>query len=128
MEKIRNAINSANQQFMNAFSRGDAAAIAALYTEDAKLLPPDNQMMSGTEAIKAFWEGAMSMGIKEVMLDTIDVEARDDLAYEVGKATLTIQPSGAQSMTVTAKYLVVWKNQAGDWKLHVDIWNANASA
>ena len=71
-------------------------------------------MMSGTEDINAFWQSLMSLGVKEVGLDTMDVEGREDLAYEVGVATLTIQPPGAQSMNVTAKYLVVWQNQGGN--------------
>lgn len=128
MENIRDAITSANRNFMDAFKRGDAAGVAELYTRDAKLLPPDNQMMSGTEAIQSFWQGAMRMGIKEAKLETVEVEARNDLAYEIGRYTLTIQPEGGESMAVLGKYVVVWKNDGGSWKLHVDIWNANASA
>jgi uncharacterized protein (TIGR02246 family) len=128
VENIRNAIISANQTFMDAFRRGDAAGVAALYTEDAKLLPPDNQMMNGPEAIQSFWQGAMSMGIKEARLETLEVESRVDLAYEIGRYELVIQRQGGESITGIGKYVVVWKNQDGAWKLHVDIWNANASA
>ena len=36
-----------------------------------------------------------------------------------------VQPSeAAESTTMTGKYVVVWKNQDGDWKLHVEIRNA----
>jgi uncharacterized protein (TIGR02246 family) len=128
MGNVRNAIVSANQRFMDAFRRGDAAGVAALYTEDAKLLPPDNQMMIGPLAIQSFWQGAMSMGIKEAKLETLEVESRDDLAYEIGRYELMIQPQGGESITGIGKYVVVWKNQDGAWKLHVDIWNANSSA
>ena len=40
MVQIRQAIEAANGRFGEAVRRGDGAAIAALYTEDAKLLPP----------------------------------------------------------------------------------------
>ena len=125
MENVREAITSANQNFMNAFKRGDAAAIAALYTDDAKLLPPDIQMMSGREAIQSFWQGAMDMGIKEAKLESVGVEAQGDLAYEIGRFALTVQPKGGEGTTLTGKYVVVWKNQGGAWRLHVDIWNTN---
>ena len=128
MENIHNAIRSANQNFMDAFKRGDAAGVAALYTRGATLLPPDQPMMNGTDAIQTFWQGAMNMGIKEAKLETLEVEARDDLAYEVGGYELTMQSQGGEGTKATGKYVVVWKNQDGRWRLHVDIWNSNPSA
>ena len=127
MENVRSLIQSANQKFMDAFSRADAAAIAALYTDNPKLLPPGFPMMTGKEAVQSFWQGAMDMGIKEAILQTIEVESQGDLASEVGRFTLTMQPSGSESTTMTGKYVVVWKNQDGAWKLHIDIWNTDAS-
>ena len=127
MEKVREAITSANRNFMDAFRRGDAAGIAELYTSEAKLLPPDSQMMSGREAIQSFWQGAMDMGIKEAELETVEVEAEGNLACEIGRFSLTVQPEGGEGTTLTGKYVVVWKNQGGTWKLHADIWNTNGS-
>jgi uncharacterized protein (TIGR02246 family) len=125
MENVRNSIASANQNFMDAFSRADAAGLAALYTEDTKLLPPGSSMMTGREAVQSFWQGAMEMGIKEAKLDTIDVESDGSLAYEIGRFALTVQPQGGESALMTGKYVVVWKNLDGSWKLHVDIWNTD---
>ena len=34
---------------------------------------------------------------------------------------------GAAATTDVGKYVVVWKNDAGTWKLHIDIWNTNAA-
>jgi ketosteroid isomerase-like protein len=43
----RTEVDAANRRFMEAFERGDAASVAALYTEDAVVLPPDGPMISG---------------------------------------------------------------------------------
>ncbi len=51
-----------------------------------------------------------------------------NLAVEVGQYTLTIQPEGAPVITDVGKYVVVWKNDEGTWKLHIDIFNTNAHA
>jgi uncharacterized protein (TIGR02246 family) len=128
MENVREIITSANEKFMDAFKRGDAAGIAALYTDNAKLLPPDNQMVSGREAIESFWQGAMNMGIKEARLETVEVEAQGNLAYEIGRFALSVQRQGGDGTTLTGKYVVVWKSLGGSWRLHVDIWNTNGSA
>ncbi len=126
MSAISEAIQSANHNFMSAFKRGDAAGVAACYTADARLLPPGTPPMSGTADIAAFWQGAMNLGIKEAKLETKEIEERGDLAVEIGQYTLTIQ---AESGIVTdvGKYIVTWKNEAGAWKLHFDIWNSNAA-
>ncbi len=130
MEEIRETIEKTNLKFAEAFKRGDVAAVAALYTSDARLLPPDTPMMTGTAAIKAFWQGAMNLGIKEATLETIEVESSDgsDLATEIGKFTLGIETPGGERIAQTGKYMVLWKRDAGIWKLQADIWNTNAPA
>lgn len=124
--KIRTAIETANKKFLAAFNRGDAAGVAACYTADARLLPPELEMMKGRQAIQSFWQGAMDSGVKKAELETVEVEAREDMAYEIGKYTLTIQPPEGEAITARGKYLVVWKHQAGTWKLDFDIWNSTA--
>jgi uncharacterized protein (TIGR02246 family) len=127
MEDVRSLIASVNQKFMDAFSRLDAAGVAALYTEDTKLLPPGFPMMTGKEAVKSFWQGAMNSGVTEAKLETLELESQGNSASEIGRFTLTVQLQGNETTTMTGKYVVVWKNQDGDWKLHIDIWNTDES-
>jgi ketosteroid isomerase-like protein len=103
---IRNDIMTCNKSFMEAFARGDAAGLAALYTAGGQLLPPNSDVVSGRDAIRAFWQGAIDMGLKEARLDTMEAEG-------VGN---------------TGKYVVIWKTEAGGWKLHRDIWNSSRPA
>jgi uncharacterized protein (TIGR02246 family) len=125
VEMVRADIEAANAQFSKAFGRRDAAAIAAFYTEDATVLPPNGQMIKGSTAIQEFWKGVMGMGVRGVRLNTIPVESSGDLAYEIGNATLDIEPEGGKASTDSAKYVVVWKRQADQsWKLAADIWNS----
>ncbi len=121
----RTEILAGNKQFMEAFKRGDAAAVAKLYTAGGQLLPPNSEVVAGRDAIRAFWQGAMDMGLKEAALDTTEVEGTGETAVEVGKYTLRI--AGGQIADV-GKYIVVWKAEAGVWKLHRDIWNTSRPA
>lgn len=50
---IQAQIESANSRFVDAFKRGDATGMAALYTADAQLLPNNSDVVRGTEAIRA---------------------------------------------------------------------------
>ena len=125
MQDINDAIATAVRSFSDAFTRQDPVAIAAMYTTDATLLPPDSEMMRGRDAIQNFWQGAMNMGIKEASLETVSVESRDDLAYEVGKFRMSMEVDAA---SMTGKYVVVWKVEGDAWRMHVDIWNGDPQA
>jgi uncharacterized protein (TIGR02246 family) len=122
---IRAAIMVPIAHFTEAFRRGDAAGAAAVYTSDGQVLPPNHEFVTGRQAIQAFWQGAMDMGIKVVTLDTVEVEGLGQTAYEVG--TFTLQ--GAEGQVLDAgKYVVIWKQEAGQWKLHRDIFNSSRPA
>jgi len=121
----RAAIEAANAKFSEAFARGDAKALSAMYTSDAIAFPPDREMIRGNEAIGEFWKATRDSGVQSVALTTVDVGRSGDLAYEVGTVSLAIQAGGKEPTTATAKYVVVWKLQVdGSWKLHRDIWNS----
>jgi len=122
---IREAIAMANEGFMAAFNGGDAAGGAALYTEDGQLLPPNADAMAGQEAIQAFWQGAMDMGIQSAQLEIVEVESHGETAIEVSKYTLC--GAGGQVLD-RGKYVVIWKREGGRWKLHRDIFNSSMPA
>lgn len=123
--KTRDAIVAANEQFMTAFSKNDDAAMAALYTEDAKLMPSNSDFVSGNEAVQAFWKSVFGMGIIKAKLETLEVEGMGDTACEVGKYTLYIE---GEQVADSGKYVVIWKMVNGQWKLHRDIWNTSMPA
>jgi uncharacterized protein (TIGR02246 family) len=125
MEDVKAAVLKGNQQFMAAFARRDAAALAALYARGAQLLPPHSGVITGTEAIRQFWQGAMEMGIRQAKLETVDVEVVGTVAVETGQFTLFLQDGGIAD---AGKYLVVWKSEGGSWKLYRDIWNTSRPA
>lgn len=129
MAQVRQAVEEANARLGEAIRMGDAAAVAALYTEDAKLLPPNSEMIQGREGIEAFWGGGIQMGIKDVVLTTVEVLRMGDMVCEIGQYDLTIQPEGQEAMKDNGKYVVIWKHASdGTWELYVDIWNTSMPA
>lgn len=120
---IRSAIEAANKRFVEAFSKGDTARIAAMYAEGARVLPPNSPMVQGRQRIQELWQSLINTGAK-LMLSTSDVEAQGNGVIEVGTYEL-IFPDNKRD---AGKYVVVWRRQKGDWKLAVDIWNSNLPA
>jgi len=106
-----------------AWNAGNAAGIAAIYADDAMLLPPEGDAVQGKAAIEAFWQGAMDAlpGVT-VTLETRELHNLGDVAVEVGSFTDT----GADGAHVDhGKYLVVWMLKDGKWKMVRDIWNSS---
>jgi len=116
-------IQSLSDQFARAFNVGDAAAVAALYTEDAVILPPGGEAMKGRSAIQAFWKDAAEQ-LGDGKLTTGDVKSLgNEAAREIG--SFTFRTKGAQPQEITGKYVVIWEKVGKDWKLSTDIWNMN---
>ena len=119
---VRSALAAANEAFMTAFSRGDAGAVATLYTESGQMLPPNSDPVTGKTALQGLFQGLMDMGIKGIKLEAVEAEAYGDTAVEVGRYTL----KGEEDQVLDqGKYIVIWKQEAGQWKLHRDIFNSS---
>jgi uncharacterized protein (TIGR02246 family) len=117
----RAAITAANELWMAAFDKGDAAGIAANYTEDTQVMPPNSEIVRGRAAVQSVFQGFIDAGLK-VKLETVEVEGQGDIAFEVGMADV-IGPDG--QMLDKGKYIVIWKMVGSEWKMYRDIWNSN---
>jgi uncharacterized protein (TIGR02246 family) len=124
-EEIKPAIEAQNKAWGAAVAKGDADAIAALYTETAKAYPPNGPAVSGRAAIRELFAGMLASGIRSVTLTATEVTGAGDSAQEVG--TYVIKTPDGQ-VADEGKYIVLWKKEGGGWKLHRDIWNSSAPA
>ena len=114
----RKAIEAAIARYVAASNRGDADALAALYADDAMLLPPDHQPIRGRQAIGDFWRQGTDEGLQ---VTTLKVEVEGDLGYLVGRYNL---PPTDEEPADSGKYVMCLKRQRdGSWKLTADIWN-----
>ena len=100
--EIRAAIQTVNSSLVAALQRGDAAGMAALYTENAQLLPPNSDIMGGRAAIQAFWQAVIGMGVTGGSLESLEVEVCEDGAHEVGRYTME---AGRRSVEAAPRHL-----------------------
>jgi len=125
MSDIHDAIKAADDEFERIFRQGDAAGIAALYTEKGQFLLPNSDFVTGREAIQTTFQALMDSGVKAVKLEALEVEGYGDTATEVGKYVLE---DGSGLVLDKGKFVVIWKQEAGQWKLHRDIINSSMAA
>ena len=116
---VRDAVEAGNRAFVAAMLRGDSRALADSYTEDGQVIAPGAPVARGRVAIAAAWQKSIDSGVKDLTLDTAEVESAGDLAYEMGVVRLVAR----DGKVTQGRYLVVWKREGGQWRLHRDIWN-----
>lgn len=124
-ENVRAAIEANNRRFVAAAAKADPVAIAELYTSNAQAYPPNADIVQGRPAIQALWKSVLDSGIANVTLTTRDVESQGDLAFESGAYEMQLKDGKSVDR---GKYIVVWKRESGQWKIHQDIWNTSMPA
>src|SRR5437763_1624048 len=121
--QAKSSIEKLNAEWMAAFNKGDAKALAAMYTPDAYVLPAGAEMAKGHNAIEKFWGGAVKQ-LGDAKLTTVDVQSLGPgAAREIG--TLNFKTKAQPPEQITGKYVVVWRKMGGQWQLATDIWNMN---
>ncbi len=122
------AIRASEEAFaQNAKTRNDSAN-AALYTESAVFMPPNQPAVTGRAAIRRWLTAFPPMS--DFGLTPIDIDGRGDLAYGRGTYSLTIAASGkVPAMPDHGKYVEIRRKQpGGSWLMAVDIFNSDMPA
>jgi uncharacterized protein (TIGR02246 family) len=108
------AIRQASREFVEAFNKGNAKAIAALWTEDGDLIDESGRRLAGRDAIEKeyaqFFKQNPDTKIR-IVIDSVRLLS-DDAAIEDGRAILDPAPAGAPA---TGKYTAVHVKSASQW-------------
>jgi len=113
-----------SDQWEQALTGGDLDGLVALYTDDARLLPPNAELAQGAAAVREDFGGMIAEGLA-VKLDTIEAKISGDIGYRVGTYALTA-PDG--SLVDRGKYIETWRLEGGEWKISNDTWNSDMPA
>lgn len=123
------AIAEQNRLWIEAVEAGDADFIADLHTEDGRLMAPNAPAAEGREAVRSAWEEILAMPGLSLSFEATEIVVSDDgsMAYDVGTYDLSFEDPEAPGGQVEdeGKYLVVWENVDGEWKVAADMFNSD---
>jgi uncharacterized protein (TIGR02246 family) len=111
-----------NARLIAAFAARDAAAAAAHYTTDGKLMVPYAEAHVGRDAIQACIEEGFQRGVARLGLVTVTIEVLGDTAWEEGLFTVWAADGKALDH---GKYIVIWKAIGSEWLIARDIMSSN---
>ena len=115
------SIKQSNQLFMKSFERGDSTEVSNCFATEAKLMVADMPAVEG-DNIKHFIAMAMNKGIKNFELETIKIWGDSSILAEEGSYKML---GSDDNQLDRGKYIVLWKQEAGNWKMFRDIWTSD---
>ncbi|MEI7965434.1 MAG: DUF4440 domain-containing protein [Chitinophagaceae bacterium] len=122
LDSAKAAVNASNLVYGACFATGDSAKFIGCYTADACINPPNTPRMCGPAAITGFFNAAYKMGIRNIKATSEEVSGCNDMLIEIGKYELL----GDKDVSFDkGKYIVIWKQENGKWKMHKDEWNSD---
>jgi uncharacterized protein (TIGR02246 family) len=124
------AVRAADEQLLAAFQARDAAAAAALYTEDASVMIGNRPVVTGREAIRRMVEQDLQDPNFTISFTGADSVASGDLGYTRGTYTVTFtHPQTRARGSESGSYVTIFRRQPdGSWKVAVDITSPTAAA
>lgn len=123
LDATRQLIARQNTLFTQAHLTGDIALIDSMFAPDAKAYPPGAATVTGIAALHDFTVEYIKAGLTEFREETTDFYGNAEFVVDAGNYVVTYGP---EHVTERGKYLNVWKNVNGTWKIQSNIWNSDA--
>jgi len=120
------AVLAIDQSWLKAYNAYDAKAVAALYAEDAILLPPGAPRQSGRAAILAFFTKDVADSKAAGAVFAINPGSDAGISGDLGWASGTYKVTVKGAVVETGKFLSVSRKKDGKWLYLRDTWNQDA--
>jgi uncharacterized protein (TIGR02246 family) len=119
-------VNVVARAFHEGVANQDAAALAALYADEGRFLPPGMPACEGRAAIQGAMQQLIDMGARSLDVEPIETREAGEMTIEYGRYRLGIEtPAGG--VTDIGKYIVVHEDQGdGSTRIVLDIFNSDA--
>ncbi len=150
-QSLEEDIKRQNEAMEEAFEAGDMKKVASFYLDDAVLLSPGNEPVTGRKEIDAYWANtkdpvSWELEVIEVSADEKDIyqnqyyesletkppswrnrgvkiEADDQaIVYQLGRSTLTSRWQGKENTSVVS-FILVWKYTDEGYRIIVDTYS-----
>lgn len=124
MNRAKNLVDSANKKFSEQIAASDSNGLASHYWPDAEFMLDYSEPIKGKDIVNA-WGQAIRMGIKEMSLSTTNITGDNSYIIETGNYQMK---DAKQALVDKGKYVVVWENRNGEWKIFRDIGSTSMAA
>jgi ketosteroid isomerase-like protein len=107
----------------------DIDRILSYWTDDAIVLPPGLPAIVGQLALRQYVEASMRIPGFRISWNSSEATVSPDgnVAYLMGRNAVTMNAPDGSPVTTEGRAVTIWRrDDDGEWRCAVDIWNADA--
>lgn len=123
VESAKIIIRKRSAEFAKAHITGDIGILDDSFAMDAKILPPNAPAVIGHEAISKVNVAWVGFGITKFEQEINALYGNQDYMIDEGTYEIIYGP---ENTVEVGKYINIWKQEGGKWKMLTNIWNTNA--
>jgi len=128
LEAAREELLNTDREWSSVASAGgDADAIVAYWTDDARVYPPGQPVVTGKAALREFVGSMAEIPGFSVGWEPADAKVgpSGQMGYTWGTIEFSHNDADGNLVTESGRYVTVWRKEAdGAWRCSMDIWNA----
>lgn len=110
-----------NRESIKAFNRGDVAACAGFYAEDAAMFLADRPPVKGRKGIEECLQAYAASGLRLMPVEPSEIVSSGDIGYCAGTYRFEAPSEGGAVVTGAGKFVTVLRRQSdGSWKAVID--------
>ena len=122
LDAAKAEIQKKTKLFTEAHIKKDTAYLNNIFCNDAKVFPPNSEIVIGIKAISKLNADWVNYGIYKFDEETISFFGNEIYLIDEGTYFLVY---GKEKDVDKGKYINIWKNVNGEWKIYSNIWNTN---
>ena len=122
LDSVKTYISEMNKSYGQRFKTNDTAFYKERYCKDAAVYCPNLPAVVGIDSIISFFYGGGNNKETIIELPPNNISGNADLVVEDGPYNF---PDGKGGSVDKGKFIALWKQEDGKWKLYREIWNTD---
>jgi len=124
-QEIGNQVARLRQIWVEAFNNGDVEQLVSFYAADAVVLPPNGAPAAiGRQAIRELAERMLRSGIRDLRVQSKQVEYTGALAIEIAEYDLRTSPGGNCANNEFGRLVSTWRrSDNGQFQITISVWS-----
>ena len=123
-QDVESTIRGLTQDYCTAFNTGNYDQAALLFIAEGSFMPSGQEAMRGLKAIERAMREYGELGYQDLRLETTLVDFSEDMAFEIGRYTITIRHENGTTSSDRGKFVHAWR-RLGVWRMIADCWSSN---
>jgi uncharacterized protein (TIGR02246 family) len=122
-QDAKSVADAMDAKWLQAYNKGDAAALTALYTKDAVLIGGTTaEPVVGADNIRKYYDGEVAHRLQGITLKTTETRALGpNTVLEAGVWAGDVPDAkGGKPLHLTGPYLTTFVHQGSDWLAQID--------